>query len=93
MEATFVKDLSGWKGGAKLWCLSEPYKVSDWSGNEYATVTHVITSAVVAYSGPETYVFPSDASGEVVDFGELPGSFQGDLHHDIAIRGFCESAE
>lgn len=46
-------------------------------GNKY-----VITSASdVGPSGPETYVFPSNEKGEIIDWGELPGSYRGDLVH------------
>ena len=47
-------------------------------GNKY-----VITSASdVGPSGPETYVFPSNQKGEIIDWGELPGSYRGDLVHE-----------
>ena len=53
---------------------------------EHAT-DHVIVSAVVAmFSGPETYIFPANDKGEITDWGELDGSFKGDLDHAQALR-------
>ena len=42
--------------------------------------------------GVETFIFPSDNTGEVVDWGELPGSFQGRADHAEALRraGYVE---
>jgi len=51
-------------------------------GNKY-----VITSASdVGPSGPETYVFPSNEKGEIIDWGELPGSYRGDLAHEKCFK-------
>jgi hypothetical protein len=51
-------------------------------GNKY-----VITSASdVGPSGPETYVFPSNEKGEIIDWGELPGSYRGDLVHEKCFK-------
>jgi hypothetical protein len=37
-------------------------------------------------SGPETYIFPSDETGKVIDWGELDGSYRGGLSHEKAIE-------
>lgn len=34
----------------------------------------------------ETYVFPADDTGEVIDWGEIEGSFRGDTDHGEALR-------
>ena len=48
----------------------------------------VVVSAVYAlFSGPETYIFPGTADGEITDFGELAGSFRGSIDHEEALRG------
>ncbi len=67
---------------------------SGWSGAEemrlYRTNTgeHLIVSAVVAFdTGPETYIFAADASGEITSWHELSGSFKGALDHERALRG------
>lgn len=73
--------------------LSEPYDVLDWQDLPVVTTEYLIVSAAdVPYSGPETYVFPADANGKVVDRGELPGSFRGALDHARAIEGFLAEA-
>lgn len=50
--------------------------------------THVIVSAtVVQFSGPETCIFGADLDEEdVVDWGELAGSFRGGLDHKYALQ-------
>lgn len=83
ITANFVRSLSDFKGSAKLWKLSEPVEY-DRHGHK---TEHVITSAVVAYSGPETYIFPASPGGEPISFGDMDGSFQGALDHEAAISG------
>lgn len=63
-------------GDARLYRLSEPLE-----GH-----THVIVSAVASVYVTETYIFPADESGEVTDWGELPGSFRGDTDHEQALN-------
>jgi hypothetical protein len=75
-KAVFVKKLTGFYGEARLYKVTPPL-----DGHE-----HVAVSAVVAYSGPETYIFPADADGKVLSWGELDGSFRGDLDHEAALR-------
>ncbi len=80
--ATFVRFVEGWRGIAELYKLDPPMEWEDW-GEEGKTQTreapYVIVSAVFAYSGPETYIFPANSKGEVVSWGELEGSFRGEL--------------
>lgn len=52
------------------------------SGHEYV----VVSAAIVPLSGPETYIFPSDAAGTVTAWGELDGSYRGGLDHAEAMR-------
>lgn len=74
--ARLIKELSGFTGTAKLYELSEPLD----------DATHVVVSAAdVPYSGPETFIFPADAKGEVTGWGELDGSYRGGLSHDAAL--------
>lgn len=81
MKAELVRDLAGFSGTAKLWRVD---------GGEHC---FVITSAAITYSGPETYVFPANESGDVTDWGELEGSFRGDPDHDRAINDYVESLD
>ncbi|QDF14235.1 hypothetical protein SEA_IAMGROOT_62 [Microbacterium phage IAmGroot] len=75
--ATLVKrDLDGFRGEAHL------YHVTDGVHEGY-----VVVSGVVAFdTGPETYIFPADEHGNVVSWGELAGSFKGDIDHERALR-------
>lgn len=77
-EATLVKDnLPNFMGRAQLWQVVPPLE-----NNSY-----VVVSAVIAmFSGPETYIFASNAEGKVNDWGELDGSFKGELNHEKALR-------
>lgn len=82
--ATHIKNLTGFYGDARLFRLDPPLR-DDYREAEYE---YVVVSAVVApYSGPETYIFGADYKGEVVNWGELPGSFRGGLDHDAALSG------
>ena len=77
MKATLIKDhLPDFQGRAALYRMEPPHE-----GNEF-----VVASAVNAlYSGPETYLFPSDADGLVIGWNELEGSYRGGLSHAIAL--------
>ena len=68
------------RGDQKLWALSQPFTYDG------VTCEYIITSCAIN----ETFIFPCDATGKVVSWGELPGSFQGEENHDEAIRRFCE---
>lgn len=95
-DATFIRDLPRTASGAeqKLYRLSESRKVTDWdpTDGDAPSFDHVVTSAVSAYSGPETYVFPANSDGEIVDWGELDGSFRGSFDHEKAIAGFVAAS-
>lgn len=81
--ATMIKQLHGWTGDARVYALSEPM-----GGDDGALHTHVVVSATVAmFSGPETYIFPSDSDGNISSWGELPGSTRGTLEHADALEG------
>lgn len=84
VTATFVKDMSkNFTGTAKLWKLSEP--VDSECDNE--KTNYVVTSAaIVMFSGPETYIFPADESGNVISWLEMAGSYRGGLDHEQAIE-------
>jgi len=77
-KAEFIKSLGGsWNGDARLYKLTPPL-----DGAEY-----VVVSAVVPFfSGPETYIFPSNKKGEVESWmEEMEGSFRGALDHVEAL--------
>jgi len=82
ITAKYIKtEISGSGAEQKLYELSEKVKEDD---NEF---DHIIISAVTApFSGPETYIFPANKEGEIIDYGELSGSYRGGLDHDTALN-------
>ena len=101
ITATFVRGMPRGNNpgveGQKLWRLSAPIRteamtVSESNGVRYfsdgtAYTNYVVTSAAnVPFSGPETYLFPADKDGKIINWLELEGSFRGDLDHQQAIR-------
>lgn len=77
----------GMNGTKRLFRLDPPLRQRDWGEDEEVWVEHeiVVVSAAVTYSGPETYIFPGDRSGDITDFGELDGSSRGDLDIEGAL--------
>ena len=68
MIASYVKALPGFTGDARLYRCDPPL-----DGHGY-----VVVSAVNAmYTGPETYIFPSDPNGRVTDWGRVEWEFPG----------------
>ncbi len=96
MKATFVKNLEGFTGEAALYELDEEIGYQedyDKPGKFEGHTKYIVVSATMAMcSGPETYVFPASEDGEVLDYGELRGSYRGGLDIDEAISGFCATA-
>jgi hypothetical protein len=87
--AKFVKKLEGFQGDARLYEVSPkiPYDYDYDKEKFLKSAGHIIVSAVdVMYSGPETYIFPSDKNGKILNWTELNGSFQGSLNHLKAIE-------
>jgi hypothetical protein len=78
-------------GDQRLYELSPPLLEEPWFDDDDQPVKHhrfVVVSAVVAlYSGPETYIFPSDEKGNITYWIELEGSFRGALNHEAALQG------
>ena len=70
--AKLVKEIND---SRSLYLLSEPLEGWD----------IVIVSAVNNQRAHETYIFPSNSKGEMVDFGELTGSIRGTTCHYTAL--------
>ena len=51
------------------------------------TTSYVIVSAVNHSYTHETFIFPADESGSVIDWGELDGSLRGTTSHRKALEG------
>jgi hypothetical protein len=82
--------LNGWKGNARMYSLDVPIKYKTWQGDEEREfeTNFVIVSAIVdnITGVPETYIFPTNVIGRVLDWGELDGSYRGGLDHAEALR-------
>lgn len=86
--ATFIKQCEGFRGVASLYRLDPPLEARDWRNNLEGTYEYVIVSAADdKFSGPETYLFPADETGEIVNWDELDGSYKGGFDHARALAG------
>lgn len=74
-NAKFLKHLDGFTGDARLFELDPPLDGS----------TFVVVSATTVLGRPETYIFPADENGSVINWGEMEGSFQGGKDHTRAL--------
>jgi len=76
--ATLVRDnLPRFHGHAALFRLDPPLE-----GAEYV----IVSAANVAFSGPETYIFPGGENGMPTSWGELDGSRRGSFTHDEVLE-------
>ena len=79
-KASFVKQLKDWTGDAALYELSEkvPYVKGE--------TNFVVVSAADTFDhGPETYIFPADEKGEILNWREMKGSLGGVMDHVKAL--------
>jgi len=67
------KALSGFQGDARLYWI-------------VGTEDYIVVSGVFGLYVPETYIFSSDRNGAILSWDELPGSFQGSVDHERALR-------
>ena len=81
MKATFVKDLTGFTGSAKLYRVDPPVKF-----DEDQEADHIAVSQVCSGWAHETYAFPADKDGTVVNWGELEGSMRGAHSHEEVVE-------
>jgi hypothetical protein len=82
--AKIIKKFQGPKGPMWLVKVKPPIIYEDKKITDF-----IIVSAISCASDtlePETYVFPSDENGTVLDWLELDGSFRGDMDHKRAIE-------
>lgn len=79
--AKLIKDVSeNFEGQAFLYKLEPPL------GNHQFVVVSAV-DAPFDTARPETYIFPADEDGNVIDWGELEGSYQGGKDHQEALKG------
>lgn len=91
--AKLLKDVSkDFTGSAGFYKLSEPIEWSEYDFEKEESISHktsfVVVSATIAmFTGAETYIFPADKDGNIVDYGELEGSYRGGLDQKAALEG------
>ena len=84
--ATLIReDLPEFVGHASLYRIF-PEVAYHADGVKRAT-NYVIVSAVHDHPIVETFIFPADESGSVIDWGELDGSLRGTTSHRKALEG------
>ena len=81
--ATKIKELTDFQGHAALYQLSEPLEDYDGDSHEWVIVSSANNPI---YGGCETYIFPANSEGLVLDFGEMPGSTRDVYHHATALE-------
>ena len=82
--AAFISEQGSPPGAIqRLYRLSVPMKNSEDESFDYV----VVSGVYALFSGPVTYIFGADAEGNVLRWGELEGSFRGDIDHARALRG------
>ena len=79
------EDLPEFVGHASLYRIF-PEVAYDVDGVMHTT-NYVIVSAVQDHLINETFIFPADESGSVIDWGELDGSLRGTTSHQKALEG------
>ena len=85
MKAILVKDiLKGFTRHAALYRMEPPL-----DGHGFV----IASAASPTPAGPETYLFPADAEGDVVSWTKMDGSYRGGLSHAEAFAGVGYSIE
>ena len=83
--ATLIReDLPEFIGHASLYGVLPGIAYRNVVGVKHTT-NYVIVSAVHDYLINETFIFPADESGSVIDWGELDGSLRGTTSHQAAL--------
>jgi len=88
-QATLIKEMPhNGISEQKLYQVSPPMRTYYWDEEETPDEFEfvIVSAAIVPMSGPETYIFGADPDGEIIDWGELPGSYKGGLNHKRALR-------
>lgn len=81
--STFIQSLSGFRGNAALYHLSETIPISD---ERLVLTDYVVVSAIHNELGMETYAFPADPDGKVLSWSELPGSLRNVMSHATVLE-------
>jgi hypothetical protein len=99
MKAELIKEnLEGFHGDVKLYKLDKTLEYSEEWDDEVLSYDHIVISGVrmanvggLPVNAQETYIFPANENGEVINWAELPGSFQGYVDHEEALNGFLNA--
>ena len=73
----------------RLYELSKPIGYDyDYDKEKDTQLTNfiLVSGTYAMFSGEETYIFPADKDGNVLDWGELDGSFRGSIDHEQALE-------
>jgi len=86
-KARYVRHWTTPNGGVMMLIHVTPHLVFQDSQSNQRSTHYLIVSAVdVPHSGPETFIFPANRSGDVISWLELSGSYRGGLSHIKAIE-------
>ena len=72
------------RGDQRLYKVDPPIK--GWGSDGGTLYEYVVASAADVFGEPETYLFPADAKGNIVDWCELDGSQKGTLSQSDVIE-------
>lgn len=87
MIATLIKTMEDFTGHACLYYLDPPIEYTEYPEDRVLSTEYVIVSAtIVPMQGAETYIFPCDSEGKVINWLELDGSCKGTLEHLCALN-------
>jgi hypothetical protein len=86
ITAKFVKKVNSMRGDARLYKLSEEV---EYGFREKKFTKYVVVSAIgMAFDTgrSETFIFPADSKGEIIDWGEMNGSQSGVEDHELVLK-------
>lgn len=88
LKAKLIKDnLKNFKGHAALYKLSEPLIYQSWLDKTAKHYEYVICSTSYNSLGElQTLIFGANQKGEVVDWGDLPGSMRNSTSHEEVLN-------
>ena len=75
--------------GQRLYKVDPPAKYDVYEPDRVERETqYVVVSAIISRdAGAETYIFPADEGGNILNWCGLEGSFRGYMDHERALRG------
>jgi hypothetical protein len=85
--AKLIKDdLTGFRGHAALYQVTPPMASSSWDGPDAPSQMNdfVVVSSANVMGRNETYIFPANEKGKVLDWIQMEGSQGGIYSHDDA---------